>query len=841
MPTFGNYPDKYLLYNQQKSKNLALVFQIEGIDQLFGVSRTYTVIRYGDPGLFYGLPDLVYGGLRLVGGAHGAGGVKPYIIFDQGLTISQRIEPEQGKGNVGAIQISMIDKNGEISKLIAPGITVDEVLLNRQVTLYLGYRQSSFPEDYLIIYRGYITSLDCPPGAVVFQISDSTTRTRQAICDVPTTKTTDIVDASTGDIPVLTTASLYKQIIGPDGTYDPIVATFIKVEDEIMQYGATGIINGTDILVTRGSYGTTPASHAADSDVSNSIELGHNVEGENFVTLALKLLLSGWAGPCEQNVEVLSFVWTYNLDLGFVNNVFVLKTQDAKRDLGLTVGDYFTISGSSHPSNNVSGKITQISILNSFNRLIYTDKTFTLENPSSAVVAFRSKYDTLPVTAGAKCRMRDVDVEGMENIRSNYFDAGIFNVRLYLDAAVFAKDVIDTELMLPMGSYGISRYGRISMSVAKPPLPGIGKLVQLDWTNVLDPDKIHVTRATNSRNFFNQVSYEYDFNPVDGTFGTIQYFLDTDSATLFNQTATLPITTKAIHTDLGGADVAQIRGGQLLNRYKKVAVMIELTVNWSVGSLIELSDIVLLVDEGKLKIMNFETGQRNLRSQLFEVVDRELNIGQGTAKLKLLSGVGFSFYSRFGLYSPSSKIAAGSTSTRLKLKPSFGQTDVFSEIQKWTQFFGYKIQVHDYAYTVNEKVTMVSVDPADSTALLVDPPLSFTPPEDYIIDIDTYNVNPDEESKYKTLYEYFTPSIPVTSGVSTTQFHVSLSDVSKLTIGNTVILRNTDYSVVSPEIAILSIVGTLVTLASALTFTPDSTYTVEGIGFTDGTSFYRWG
>jgi hypothetical protein len=845
MADFSQYPAKYLLFNAQRSKNLAIVMQIEGIPDLYGISETFTKVRYGDPGIVYGLPGLVYGGLRRVSGAGGAGSVKPYIVLDTSMSIGQRIEPEQGKGNIGTLTMTLIDKNGEISRIITPGLVVDEIMAKREVKIWLGFQQTSFPEDYLLVYKGYITSLDCPPGLVKFQISDSMSKKRQPLFNTPTTNLSSAIDSSTGFIPVDNSLGFHQQILGPDGTYDTNVGTYIRIDDEIMEYDASGILSPIQFLVTRGQLGTAAAAHEIDASVSNGVRLGSaGNQGINCVTLALKLLLSGWAGPCESNVSILSFVYTYDLTLGYVPNAFLLETVDAKKDLGLTVGDYFYISGASNSGNNTSGVITQIVLLGDKYQILYTDQTFILENPSSAVASFRSKYDTFPTSCGAKCRMRDVDVETMEYIRDNYFVASATsNMSFYIDSPITAKDLIDTNIFLPVGCYSISRFGKISMSITKPPLPGVGKLVEIDWTSVLDPDKIHVTRATNSRTFFNLISFEYNKVFATGEYTSVKQFLDLDSLNLFDQVSTLPIQAPGLRDEFGGATIAQIRGRALLQRYKNGALVIELTVNWSVGSLIEVSDIVLLRDEGKLKIMNFETGERNLGVMLLEVIDRQYNITAGQVKLKLMGGLGFDVDSRFALYSPSSLVSTGSTSTEIRIQPSFGQTAITSELGKWTSFKGLPILVHNADYSVSGQTTLVGIGNVDPSSLDVDPPLGFTPTEDMIVDIADYptSTDPAENKLYKTLYTYTTPTIPITSVTSQTVFEVGAGDVGKLTVGNKVIIHNADFTDESPEIAIESIVGTTVTLKTATGFTFTTSYVVEGIGFHDGTSYYRYG
>jgi hypothetical protein len=846
--TFGNYPANYLLFNQQLSKSLAIVMKIEGIPDIYGSSDTFQTVRYGDPGIVFGEPGLVYGGLRRVGGPNGVGGVKSYIQLDQGMAIQQRIEPEQGKGNIGTIAMTLVDKNGEVSYTLAPGNVVDEIMTGKQVTIYLGFQQTSYPEDYLIIYRGYITSIDCPPGLVRFQISDGTMKSRQPVFDTPSTRITTNIDAVQTSIPVLTTSGFYQQILGPNGSYDPIVHTYIKINDEIMEYGPTGIVDPTHFSVTRGALTTTPATHSVGEQVTNSIQFGFDATGQgvNFITLALKLLLSGWNGPCETNIALASLGFTTTA----VSNAFVLATEDATLDLGLTVGDYFYISGATNPSNDVSGIVTGLQVLNSRTTIVLTNQTFIAETTTPAVAAFRSKYDTLPIVAGSKCRMRDVDVETLEYIRSTYFTTNLFDMCIYYDAPAFAKDIIASDMMLPFGCYQISRYGRISASVCKPPLPGIGKLVILDWNDVLEPQNIRVQRATNNRTFYNQIAYQYDFNVRTGNYESVQYFVDLASATEFNQVLTLPIEAKGVKSTFDGASLVNERGSAILNRYKRVALMLQLSVNWSKGSLIEVSDVVQLNDNGQLKIMNFNTGYRNLGSQLFEVIDRTYDVTNGNVKLTLLSGVGFDVNSRFGMISPSSNLDVGCTSTSLRLVPSFGQTSTANELAKWTSFFGLPIVVHNSDYSITGTSTLISLSLTDPNALVISPALPFTPSAGDVLEVASYptDTDPMTNAQYKSLYAYFTPSVVIVSGISSTQFTVSSSDISKFIVGNTLIVRKPNWSIESNEVKIISVDPILYkvtteTIKDAFTstpFTPSAGDYAEGLGFNDGLSFYRF-
>ena len=831
--TIGNYPDKYLLFNSQLSKHLSIVLDIDGVG-LFGIADTYTTVRYGDAGLVYGLPGLVYGGLRSLNQ------IKPFLMLE-GLTIQQRIEPEVGKGNIGQLQVSLIDYGGQVSYILAPGNVVPEIM-GVTCKLYVGYAQTSFPTDYVLVYQGQITQVVCPPGKVTLQISDSSTKSRQPLFNIASTEVLSPIAATGTTISINNTSVLHQQILGPNGQYDPTVSTYLEIDSEIMQYAATGILNSTDVSVTRGVLGTTADVHSPGATVNGSVGFGQNPGGINCIDLALKLLLSGWDGTDITDVAIASFV--YDLNGNFVSNQFVLKTETADFDLGLTVGDYFYVTGSTG-GNNVNGIITGLSTgWNGQTINVQTNQTFTLENPTNAVVAFRSQYDTFPITCGIGCYTYEVDVSTFQAIRTTFFSSGATsNLRGYYNAAVDGQDTLANDIMQPLGCYSISRYGRISMAITKPPLPGNGtKLVQLDYTNITDPDKIQVTRATNQRSFYNEISYEFDYDVANQTFNSIQYFLDTTSNTNFGYTVVLPVQAQLVSTALGGALIAQERGSALLSRFKNCLIWIELTVNWAVGSLLEVSDIVVLKDNGTLKIMNFETGLRDLGVSLFEVIDRNYQIVTGNVKLKLLGGLGFDVSSRFGLVSPSTILGPGTTSTSLRLTPSFGQTTLTAELSKWTPLIGLPIMVHDNLWSVTGSSVIQGINPADSTALLISPALGFTPPAGYILDIAPYptDTNPLTDQMLKKLYCHETPTIDVTAGASSTQFMVAASGAPLLTVGNWVTVRSPDYSVQSGQCFIAGVTGTTVVLKTALTsggtpFTPSAGYFCEGVGYHDGT------
>ena len=92
-------PDAFLQLNSLQTKEVILVVDIDGVDYL--TTRTISQkIRYGDP-INYGDTDLVYGGMRPVGTGPNERHQRSLIMLEGGsFTISQRLEPEQGRGAV---------------------------------------------------------------------------------------------------------------------------------------------------------------------------------------------------------------------------------------------------------------------------------------------------------------------------------------------------------------------------------------------------------------------------------------------------------------------------------------------------------------------------------------------------------------------------------------------------------------------------------------------------------------------------------------------------------------------------------------------------------------------
>ena len=826
------YPSNFLNANAQASKALNVTLEIEGLDFAFGLSKTYKRLVYGEPGVVYGMPGIVYGGLIE------EPGVKDYISLDSSLTIQQRIEPEQGRSSTATMTFVLIDKNQEVSQVISGGGGYLPEILGRPVTVRAGFVNTSYPQDYFVVFRGTVSQVVVLQGKVSITVTDGNQRRRQAIFKAAKTKTTSAIDSSQTTIPVLDSSGFYQPIIGPDLTIDPSYTCFIKIDDEWMSYLAAGLAP-TQFTVTRGARGTVAAAHDLDADVVNGFE----IEG-NAIDLALKFMLSGWGGPWIQNIPPRALGTKIDPAVPLVPTCAVLPAgTDADTTYGVVPGDQVIISGSTAGNDGIYTILDiQSNSLGSNNCLIL-DQPMTLElaNPTLKM-AFRSQFDTLPDTAGLKLTPRDVDVRTHLALKQLYLTDETFTLRLFVQEQQTGKEFIEREIYFPIGAYSLTRYGRLSVGITKPPIAG-ASLQFLNVDNVLDPTNMTITRGLNNRRFFNELQFEYD--PTDdGKYQYITRALDTDSLEAIGQVTLLPVKASGVRQDLGGSVLATKTTGRLLQRYKRAAFELRMTVNFEVGIQLEAGDVVAVQDNGQLQLLNFDTGVRSLGISLFEVIDRTLDLKTGRISLVLLSGVGGTYTDRFGTIAPSSVLTSGSTSTILEIQDSYGAIFPGAEYDKWFDYVGLPVVVHNDDWSVSGEAVLTGFDPANNYRLILDAALPFTPLAGYIVEVPYYPTDTSSQTNllYKVVHAFLDPATPVTFSTGPTSFGVSIPNIGRFSPGRTVQVHSPEWTNYSPELTVDSVDTGLgiVTLSGSMGYTPSPGDLVEFTGFADGGGAYRF-
>lgn len=836
-----NPPAKYKLFNFEQSKKLVIILTFEGLDDIISSVPVNTYIRYGDPNTSYGNPGLVYGGLRPYITPTGGSALALLSPNQSSSSVTQRIEPEQGKGSIGQLTFNMIDKNQYMTRLVSPGIVLPE-FLGVQTNVYIGYQDISYPEDYFRIFRGVVATIDYLTGSYNIGLSDPTIKKKTSIFYIPSPVLTEDIAADSDFIDFISTGDFFAKIQGPDGSYDPAIRTYVVVDDEVIDYTDADIYPTflNPILPGRGARGTTPAPHAIGTIAATAIQIQ-----DYPMIMALKLMLSGWNGPWITGVPILSLVQVPDFTIGDIPNVIVLPLgKDAIEDYGLTIGDWVTISDALNPSNNGNYEIIRIdSFDQSPNRLIYINGTLIKEFDSPATLSFRSQFDTYPVEAGLKMTPQDVDVATHLYIHNTFFSVVGTQYQFYItEVEEDAKSFIESEIYLPIGAYSITNRGRCSVGYTHPPIAD-PYLVFLDETNVLAPAQLTTQRSINNRKFFNEIDFYYDVND-QGDFQTVYSVVDTNSLNNVGIGMNLPIESKGLKTALlGNQKILTNRANFLLSRYKNAALQITTKVNWQAGSLIETGDVIALNDKGFLQIPNYATGTRDLGLQLYEVIDRKLNFMQGNVDLTLLNGIGGEATDRYATISPSSVIVSGTTSYII-IEDSFGAIFPGSESTKWEQYVGQNVYIHSPDFSVGGVVQLQNIDPTNSYKLNLTPALGFTPQPGYILDIDFYPNTADKsiDALYKVIHCFLDAQVLVATGISTTQFTVAPGDIGKFVDGCYVRIHNFDYSVDSGDALVASVdTGTFtITLDVPIGFTPATGQQIELNAFPDAGFAYRW-
>ncbi len=659
------YTDKFKRINNQQSKLLNVVVKIEDCPNIYGLVDTYTLVRYGDP-VFYGQEGLKYGSLRKIGGN------SPYLTLEGSLSIAQRLEPEQGRASISTFNLTFLDVNGEITKLISQNQIVDELLGGKLFKVYIGYQNVSWPEDYYIVFRGYATGYTVNNEKITINLSDANQKRRQNVFDIPETKLATNINNSATYFDLLSTVKLYRNILTPDLSLPPI-KTFIQIDDEIMRVENIDTIVDNDITVTRaispiGYQSLSAQSHTQDSTVLNLIEIGPM----NAIDMALSIMLSGWGGPYKSDVRIISLAKTYDENNPRSDCIHLSYTEDAIEDYGLAIGDYITVSGSLIPANNGQCRVVNFGpdFTERNNRLIYVDKTFTTEEITSSPdlkLAMRSQFDILPLSAGLKMSPTEIDVAEHIRIRDWFLNGPEYDLWIAIGEKQSGKEFIEKEIYFPIGCYSLTRYGKLSLGYTRPPVPLNNTLVVVNKDNIIQPNTIVLQRSLVNRRFFNEIIFEFDKNNTTNIFETSYRLIDTDSLNRTKQTSTLRIESLAIRSLLSGETLATKVVNSLLGRFKNAATEITLKTNFGAGVLIEAGDVVLLQDNGDLHLPNFATGKRNIGEQMFEVIDRKLTLKDGTCELKLLGGIVDTRNDRYAVISPSSQIIEIISPRRFKI------------------------------------------------------------------------------------------------------------------------------------------------------------------------------
>lgn len=816
--------DTARLLSQQTNIGQQIIVEIEGIDLSFSavqISRFWEIgddVNIGDSGL-------------VIGGIIDNENSRSYLSLS-GTTnnITQQLEID--KGGVSSVQkfnVALIDKDEELTALFQPGNVVTD-LLGLEANVYVGFAGGAHPDDSVRIFNGIITAQSAEPGVWKLTIDFPEFLKRQDLYDqistnldgaITNSATSLVVNSSVGFIP-------------PADSQD----SYLLVNEELMKWSSVNTSTNTFTITERGALGTVAVSHDDDAQVTSFYTLSGG-----GLDLALKLMLSN-----EGNVAFSDSNPATRFE--FVNNSLIVENgilfESGLRDeLGLELGDLVSISGATEPANNITdAPIVQFQDIPQGLIVVVSGVTLAQEVDSPAVASFKSQYNVLAEGCGMK--PSQVDVAQFQSLQEFY--SSLPDYLIYLKDTINAQDFIRQELFLPQGFYNVPRKGRVSANATQPPLV-LSDLVELNENNVKKAQNNKIKRQI-TKNFFNAVSYRFDLDSItDRLLAGEIVVSERSNNRIPTGNKTLKITAGGLRDSNDVRNFISAQTRRFIDRYQFAAESITVEVNYKTGFNIEVSDIVNF-GSAELQLPDIKNGTRDFEPRLMEVVNKSMNLKNGQVKLELLD-TGFSADDgRFGVVSPNSFVGSGATNNTIPLKRSFSTTLFENERDKWTTFLGQEIRVRDQDFIFNETVTLLNFDAGNDANIIVDPPLSLPPQEDYVIDLPNYDtVLNDSQSKMKPIHCFMNPTVTVISGASDTEFTVSVADAGFLFEGAFIRVHNDDFTDNSTpgssddDVVIVSVdAGTgEVVVDKSMGFTPSSGYIVDLIGFfPDNGSPYRF-
>lgn len=711
-----------------------IVFEIDGIDQVFGIDTIKVFTKIGNN---ITIGDFIIGGYTLEESQ------KQYVSLNGTTTsIKQTLEIDKGRGgSISTFQVSLIDFNNEISTLISPGLTpgVDDIL-GRKCKVYLGVvKNTSFPDDYIIIFRGIIDEIITGPGIINFNLSHPDKKKQQTIFPKAESKLNGAINSSTTTIVLDSTTNFLSQVNGPSGYPDPAITNYILIEDELIKYTTyTGnSLNG----VVRGQLGTTAASHSDDADVISFYRLT-----DTAINLALKIMLSG---KNDYFIEDISMTHFGNNGVATTPNVMWFQEKDLESLYNIQLGDYLTTSGASNGANNFTLKeIIGIDVDDETNSTILTIGGVTLieELNSTAIVNFRSQFDTLGT--GLMMDPEEVDITEHISLRDRYLSD--FDYDFYIkDDIENAKEFLEQEIYLPAAAYSLPRKSQSSMGIFTPPIPG-ADIAIIDKTNILNPNSIKLRRSIN-KDFYNTIIYKFEEQVLEEKF--IRGVITIDATSKLRipiGTKSFNVTSKGIRENLNGITLSTRSINRKLNIYKYAAESADgIKVQFGDGFKVEVGDIIIF-DPTDLSVTDLVTGNRTKGADLFFVKNRTIDLKTGIVTLDIVD-TGFSTTSRYGLISPASKVLSA-TSTVIEITASFSQRYGSNEGKKWKRWIGEILRIRSPDFTNNDTSVLQSVV---GNILTLSPALSFTPSADDIVEFSHYN---DMSSTVHSIYAFMADS-----------------------------------------------------------------------------------
>jgi hypothetical protein len=772
--------------------NPQIILEIEGLDLIFGALPILKTARWDDDS-----PDAIWDGGATWDGKFEDIRSRDWISLNETTTnITQQIAPDKGStSSISTVNICIIDVNNEVSKAIAFDSISD--ILGRKATFSIGFAQGAHPEDSNPIFRGVVVDFYSEAGKIMISLASPEVFKRQLFLEKFQTETTTSLTNSQTIIPVASTAGIYPA--------QDALNSFIRIDDEIMKI--VSIDSNTQVTVIRAQLNTLANPH----DDEASVDTFYTLTGKPL-DLALKVMLSSEGNAYFNSLDVPKSIEFVSLTEQ-IQNALIFDYYDIKEKTGLTIGDSIQLDST---LNTGTYTIDFFGSLPSGGSYIVLNESLNLEVEYTGTFKYKSKYNTL--STGLGMLTSEVDVDQFELIDLQYGN-NFVNYEIYIkDSIDNAKDFIDSQIFFPQGLYSIPRKARSSVKFVAPPFSSdIVPYIGID--NVLNASKIKQRRSVHKYHY-NTFVYRYNVDSIDDKYLTGKVIISADSIDR------IPVGKKQLRIESDGlrntpdtSNMISNVGQRQLDRYQYAPVYYDdIEINYKTGYALEVGDVVPF-GGSDLKISDLQTGSQGTRFELFEIINKSLNVKNGNIKLSLVS-TAFDIASRYAVVALSSVLGVGSTLNRIKIERFLDTEEYFQESDKWLDYEGQIVAVRSPDYTYYHEVEFKGVDPSDNGFLLLEENLPTPPLAGYIIEPADYANESTVNDRFKIEFAHFNAEAVITNAISQTVLQVN--DASKLVVGSFVVVNSKDYTRDSfgKKLKIDSIVGNQVTLNASIGFLP---------------------
>lgn len=712
------------------------------------------------------------------------------------------------KGGAGSIQsfaISLINRNGELDQYFKSGNYVAD-LLSSQAQVFMGFKGGAFPNDYVLLFSGFIDSFQVKHGVYILNIAHPDQLKRQDILNAAYSETTAAITNIQTSIPVTTTEGFIIPTIAQEENF----MSYIQIDDELIKLSQTNTLTSFN-NVLRNQLRTAAAAHDDETEVVSF----YRIMGKP-IDLYLKIMMSG-SGTYQANVPSDRFV-SYDGVQTIPNAVFF--QDDIFFLYNVQVDDFITISGST--SNDFTDAvILDTGFVDGFYYVI-VDQTLTIEANSNAVCSFKSHFDTMPFGLGMK--PNQIDIDGINELNT-LIGSSLPEVDIYVRDEINAKEWIERELFKPLGLYSAPKKGRASIGATLPPL-NAGTTVLVNPDSITNITNLSVRRST-QKNLYNTIVYKFEEKSIDaGKYRAGEIISSEDS---FNRIKTgnkqLIIEANALRDNSITRSLIKRQAERLLDKYKFAPQFIEgVELLYKDGYNLEIGDVVVFGGNGLL-LPNSETGEQTFRETLMEVYNKKVDIKRGKVTLDLINSA-FELNGRFVVFSPSSKILGSPTANSVVIEQSFGYDPDKDEWEKWSEFVRKPVRIRNEDFTQVQVLNIAAFNVDNNNQIVFNAPITITLDATSIIDLPDY----DEASDYqKTSYGSVCPQAEVVSIVSPNEIEVS--DGSLFFDGSPVIFHPNDWSSQSDEFEVVNVTGNIITLSE--NYAPTIGDKIDLIGFSD--------